>query len=52
MITAAIEERARGNFAQLQLFTPDRAAGAFYEALGFDAVEGITKVSHVKVLSE
>jgi GNAT superfamily N-acetyltransferase len=49
-LVEAIEARARGCFQRLQLFTPDQLAACFYEALGHEAVDGVTKVSHWKWL--
>jgi GNAT superfamily N-acetyltransferase len=49
-LTAAIERAARGHFERLQLFTPAESASRFYEALGFEPVSGIEKVSHAKAL--
>ena len=48
----ALEARARGVFPMLQLFTQASRAGAFYEALGYQPVQGQTKVraSHRKAL--
>ena len=45
-----LEARARGVFPMLQLFTQASRAGAFYEALGYQPVQGQTKVSHRKAL--
>ena len=44
----AIETHAKGSFLRLQLFTPEKAAGEFYEALGFELLQGVHKVSHAK----
>lgn len=49
-LVEALEARARGVFFMLQLFTQASRAGAFYEALGYQPVQGETKVSHRKAL--
>ena len=49
-LVEAWEARARGVFPMLQLFTQASRAGALYEALGYEPVQGETKVSHRKAL--
>jgi len=48
----AIEHAARDSFSQLQLFTDTIRARKFYSRLGYEAVAGNEKVSHVKRLRE
>lgn len=50
-LVAAIEECAAGTFSVLQLFTTSRAAGRFYEALGYQAITDRDHVSHAKALT-
>ena len=50
-LVEALEARARGIFPMLQLFTQSPRAGAIYEALGYQLVQGETKVSHRKAIA-
>ena len=50
-LVEALEARAQGVFPMLQLFTQSPRAGAFYEALGYQPIQGETKVSHRKAIA-
>ncbi len=43
-----IEEGGFKHFRQLQLFTPTEAASKFYVAIGYQAVNDVERVSHIK----
>ena len=50
-LVEALEARAQDIFPMLQLFTQSVRAGTFYEALGYQPVQGENKVSHRKALA-
>jgi GNAT superfamily N-acetyltransferase len=50
-LVEALEARAQDVFPMLQLFTQSVRAGTFYEALGYQPVQGENKVSHRKALA-
>jgi len=50
-LVKALENHAKGVFPVLQLFTQSPRAGAFYEALGYQSIQGETKVSHRKAIA-
>lgn len=49
-LIGAIEAHATRSFRRLRLFTEHEAAGRFYRALGYDAVDAGREASHVKRL--
>jgi hypothetical protein len=50
-LVEALEARAQDVFPMLQLFTQSVRAGTFYDALGYQPVQGENKVSHRKALA-
>ena len=49
-LVLCIEHEAQQHFTRLQLQSPNHAASAFYQGLGYTAVVGVEKVSHEKRL--